>query len=184
MTPDPDRVARGRASRRKGHDAERDLAGYLRQWWPNAERKPDNGWRTGGRTSADHGDIRGTGPIVWQVKHAKDFRLAPFMAQTAEQATAAGADYGVLVERRDRVGDPGRWWAWLTVSDIGSLLTPDAPLIAWGVTGETLTAPVRMELRHVVALLVAAGYATPVGASESPVDPRPAPTTLGSAESG
>jgi hypothetical protein len=182
MTTHADRVARGRAARRKGHQGERDLAGYLRRWWPDAERKPDSGWRNSARESADHGDIRGTPLIVWEVKHCRDFRLSEFMRQTAEQATAASADYGVLVERRDRVGDPGRWWAWLTVADL--LLMGGLDLVPRDVDPATLAAPVRTELRHVVALLVAAGYAAPGSATESPVCPRPAPTTLGSAESG
>lgn len=183
MSVQPDRVARGRAARRKGHDAERDLAGWLRRWWPYAERKSDNGWRSNARESVDHGDIRGTGLIVWQVKHCKNFRLGEYMRQTADQATAAGADYGVLVERRDRVADPGLWWAWLTVSDVAALLG-GLDVVPRDVDRETLTAPVRIELRHVVALLVGAGYATPVVASESHADPLPAPTTLRSAESG
>lgn len=183
MTTHADRVARGRAARRKGHQAERDLAAYLRRWWPGAERKPDNGWRTAARESADHGDIQGTGPIVWQVKHCNDFRPYEWMQQTSDQATAAGADYGVLVQRRDGAADPGRWWAWLTVADVASLLG-GLDVVPREQDRPTLEAPVRVELRHVVALLIAAGYASPVGASESPADPRPAPTTLGSAESG
>lgn len=170
------------AERAKGVRAEQDLARYLRSWWPSAERKADNGWRSGARESADHGDIRGTGPIVWQVKHRKDFRLDSFMSQTAEQATAAGADYGVLVQRRDRVGDPGQWWAWLTVVDV--LLMGGVALVPVAAGAAALRAPVRTELRHVVALLIAAGYATPAVVPESTADPRPAPTTLGSAESG
>lgn len=171
------------AERAKGVRAEQDLARYLRTWWPSAERKADNGWRSGARESADHGDIRGTGPIVWQVKHRRDFRLDSFMGQTAGQTMAAGADYGVLVERRDRVGDPGRWWAWLTVADLASLMG-GLDIVPRHIDRTALVAPVRTELRHVVALLVAAGYAAPVVTPESPADPRPAPTTLGSAESG
>jgi len=172
----------GAAARNKGARAEKDLARYLRTWWPLAERKWDNGWRSSDRVSADHGDIRGTSPIVWQVKHCKDFRLDEFMRQTAEQTVAAGADFGVLVQRRDGTSDPGRWWAWLTVADV--LLMGGLDLVPRDVDPATLTAPVRIELRHVVALLIAAGYASPVGASQSDADPQPAPTTLGSAESG
>ena len=96
MTTDPDRVARGRASRRKGHDAERDLARYLRQWW-----------------------------------------------------------------------------AWLSVSDVAGLLG-GLGVVPRNIRPGVLTAPVRTELRHVVALLVAAGYAnaTPER-SEGPNTPDP-----------
>lgn len=173
----------GAASRAKGVRAEQHLARYLRQWWPGAERKSDNGWRTGGRESADHGDIRGTDLIVWQVKHRKDFRLDEFMAQTAEQATAAGADFGVLVQRRDGTSDPGRWWAWLTVTEFGSMVG-GFDVVPRDLDAATLNAPVRTELRHVVALLLAAGYGTPAHGAESLWNPLPAPTTLGTAESG
>lgn len=160
MTVPVDRAARGRSARNRGAKAERDLAAYLRQWWPQAERAVITGWRTADRESPDHGDIRGTPGIVWQLKATKDFRLEPAMAQTVKQSIAAGSDFGVLVQRRDGHADPGRWWAWVQVSDIGRLLAGDV-LAPWGVSITTLYAPVRLELRHVVALLIADGYAEP-----------------------
>lgn len=153
--------ARGKANRRKGHDTERMGAVYLRQWWPEAARKADTGWRRGDIASLDVGDIRGTPGITWQFKHVQALNVAKAMAETANQAVAAGADYGVMVQRRPGHADPGMWWAWLTVADIGRLLVPDV-LAAWGVCRTTLTAPVRLELQHVVALLLVNGYGTPL----------------------
>ncbi|WP_086669100.1 hypothetical protein [Lentzea kentuckyensis] len=167
MTTHADRVARGRAARRKGHQAERDLAAYLRRWWPDAERKPDNGWRSGDRVSADVGDIRGVPGVVWQCKNVDRLNINKAMEETATQAVVAEADYGVLVERRPGRADPAEWWAWVTVSDIGRLLWFPGDLATWGVPGDTLKAPVRVELRHLVALLVADGYADPLRASET-----------------
>lgn len=170
MTAPADRVARGRSNRRKGHQAERDLAAYLRTWWPGAERKPDNGWRSGDRVSADVGDIRGVPGVVWQVKNVDRLNIAKAMEETATQAVVAEADFGVLVERRPGHAYPAEWWAWVSVSDVGQLLTPGV-MAAWAVGATTLNAPVRVELRHLVALLVAAGYADGLSAPETRLAP-------------
>jgi len=170
MTAHADRVARGRANRRKGHQAERDLATYLRKWWPDAERKPDNGWRSGDRTSADLGDIRGVPGVVWQCKNVDRLNVPQAMLETATQATVAEAHYGVLVERRPGHADPAHWWAWVTVADLGQMLSPDV-FAAWGVGADVLHAPVRVELRHVVTLLIIGGYADPLKCSEMGLTP-------------
>jgi hypothetical protein len=170
MTAHTDRVERGRANRRKGHQSERDLATYLRTWWPDAERKPDNGWRTTDRTSSDVGDIRGVPRIVWQCKNVDRLNVGKAMTETATQAVEAEADFGVLVERRPGHAHPGEWWAWVSAFDLAVLLGVDMiPNRLVGVPA--LQAPVRLELRHVVALLVSAGYADPLRAPET----RPAP---------
>lgn len=147
----------GRAARRKGIQAERDLAKYLRVWWPGAERKVDTGWRVkGGRASADHGDIRGTSGLVWQMKYLADMTdldIERALSAAEDQAVAAGADYGVLVQRRPGKSDPGRWWAWLRVGDVCHLASHRKVYSKTGVD-----APVRLELHDLVDLLVHAGY--------------------------
>jgi hypothetical protein len=150
----------GAASRRKGVKAERDLARYLRTWWPHAERKADNGWKTTDRESADHGDIRGTPALVWQLKAAADMNTVDIehaLGDAEDQAVAAGADYGVLVQRRQGKSDAGRWWAWQRVGDLCHL-TSGRKVGRKVFSTSGVEAPVRLELRDLVTLLVAGGY--------------------------
>ncbi|MBB5154987.1 hypothetical protein [Saccharopolyspora phatthalungensis] len=151
----------GRANRDKGIRAERDVGRYLRvHGWPEAERKSDNGWRSSDRESADLGDIRGTPRLVWQVKARSDLStldITRILAQATEQAVAAGADYGMVVQRRDGKSDPGTWWVWLPVGDLASLVA--AGHENWpAVLDRALQAPARLELADLVPLLHAAGY--------------------------
>lgn len=71
---------------------------------------------------------------------------------------AAGADYGVLVQRRDGKSDPGDWWAWLPAGDLAALIdaarTPDVLRAA----DPRHVMPVRLELADLLPLLRAAGY--------------------------
>ncbi|WP_134663955.1 hypothetical protein [Amycolatopsis sp. CFH S0078] len=152
----------GRANRDKGIRAERDVGRYLRvHGWPDAERKSDNGWKASDRESADLGDIRGTPGLVFQVKARGSLstrEITGILAETTEQAMAAGADYGVVVQRRDGKSDPGVWWAWLPAADVGGLIeaarNPDALYVA----DPKLGMPVRLELADLVTLLHRAGY--------------------------
>lgn len=80
------------------------------------------------------------------------------LAETTKQAVAAGADYGILVQRRDGKSDPGSWWAWLTVGDLAWLIetsrNPDVLLPA----DQLWDKPARMELADLLPLLHRAGY--------------------------
>lgn len=71
---------------------------------------------------------------------------------------AAGADYGVLVQRRDGKSDPGDWWAWLPAGDLAALVeaarTPDVVRAA----DPRHAMPVRLELADLLPLLHAAGF--------------------------
>jgi hypothetical protein len=148
----------GRASRRKGIQAERDLAKYLREWWPRAERKTDTGWRSKDRVSEDHGDIRGTGYLVWQLKNVADMSdldVERALVDAENQAAAAFADYGLLVQRRQGKRDPAHWWAYMRVSDLCSL----ADKRSRKVHAQSLDAVVRIELHDLVNLLVLGGFA-------------------------
>jgi hypothetical protein len=148
----------GTTSRRKGIQAERDLAKYLRTWWPNAERKADTGWRTKDRHSADHGDIRGVPDLVFQLKYVadmSDIAIGKAISDAEDQAVAAGADYGILIQRRAGKSDPGRWWAWLRIGDLCALADKTSKVYT-----RTLSvhAPTRIELNALVDLLGYAGY--------------------------
>lgn len=148
----------GKYSRDKGAQAERDLARFLRNWWPDAERAVVTGWRTTTRASGDRGDIRGTPGLVWQMKAVADMsdvEVEAALRDTETQAVTDGADYGVLVQRRPGKADPGRWWAWLPIGDLGQLATRDlgSPL-----RRSAVIIPVRLQLQHLVPLLLRAGY--------------------------
>ncbi|GGM75944.1 hypothetical protein GCM10012275_53350 [Longimycelium tulufanense] len=149
--------ARGRSNRRRGHDAERAVARWLRtNGWPHAERAVRNGFRTAHRSGADPLDLTGTPHLVWSVKDDKSERICAWMVELAEKRRAAGADVGVLVQRRRGAPDPGFWWAWIFISELVELLRGSGhPEWPGGV--------VRMELQDLVPMLHAAGYGTPAG---------------------
>lgn len=169
--PRRSRAALGRANRSKGHKAERELARYLRQWWPDARRAVSAGWRTGERTSADRGDIAGTPALCWQVKNVEgmsDADIAAARRETQDQAVAAGADFGLLVQRRPGKSDPGRWWCWLELSDVICLLY-DADA---GLKFAEYDCPSRWAVADVVDMLLGAGHGDPLSAhlSEGSID--------------
>lgn len=145
---------RGRSNRRRGLDAERAVARYLRTvGFPQAERAVRTGFNAGGREVADPGDIAGVPGVVWQVKNTVREDIAGWMAETEQQRQGAQADLGVLVVRRAGKADPGRWWAWIYACDLAYLATTAAG-------GAKTGFPVRVELGHLVPLLIAAGYGT------------------------
>jgi len=157
----------GRAARIKGIKAERDLAAYLRTWWPDAERAVVTGFRSGEHVSADQGDIRGAGNVVWQCKHVatlSDTQVIEILEQTRNQTYAAGAAYGIFVQRRQGKTHPGHWWAWLNLDELSQLassgrynLGPGRHPYRYPFTGRRMP-PVRMLLADVVELLIDAGY--------------------------
>jgi hypothetical protein len=155
----------GAANRRKGATAERAVASYLRfHGFPHAERAVRTGFRTACREGVDPGALTGTPGICWQITDrddlAQDAVLSRRMAETADQAAAAKADLGLLVQRRRGHADPGRWWCWMQALDLRELWGPPLDVVTpqWN-------RPVRMELGDVVAHLRAAGYGEPeVGA--------------------
>lgn len=149
---------RGKSNRRKGLDAERAVARYLRTvGFPGAERAVRTGYTGADRSVADPGDITGVPGIVWQVKSVAREDLAGWMSEVEEQATAANADLGVLIQRRPGKADPARWWAWVQIVDIGFLFGGRS------IMHRHRRYPVRMELGHLVPLLHQAGYGTSEG---------------------
>jgi hypothetical protein len=161
-----DAQAIGRAARAKGIRAELQLAKYLRTWWPHAERAVVTGFRAGAHVSPDHGDIRNAGDLVWQCKHLAtmtDRQIDDALEETRNQTYAAKAAYGIFVQRRQGKTDPGKWWAWLTLTDCcalasrGSFRDGDGVRFSYTFSGYRMPA-VRMQLGDVVDLLLDAGF--------------------------
>lgn len=146
----------GRANSRKGKEAERNVARYLRaHGFPHAERAVRTGYTTDTRAVSDPGDITGTPGLVWQVKDQEREHVEHWMLQTEGQADSANADLGLLIVRRRGKAEPGRWWAWLPIIDLTWLATGSYDAVrALG----RRTRLARVELGDLVPLLLAAGY--------------------------
>lgn len=153
--------ARGTANRRRGHQAERDVARWLRvHGHPHAERAVRTGFRAADRASADPGDIDGIPGVVISVKDCAAEQLAKWLDELDAMVIGARATHGLLVHKRRGHADPGRWWCWLRVDDVVRLATEYEGGARYAVGGH----PVRMELGHVVALLAVAGWGDPAEA--------------------
>ncbi|MDN5853407.1 MAG: hypothetical protein L0I24_12985 [Pseudonocardia sp.] len=156
---------RGTTNRRRGHQAERDLARWLRtHGFPHAERAVRTGFRANDRVSADPGDIDGTPGIVWSVKDCAVEQLAKWLAELAVMQAGARAVHGLLVHKRRGHADPARWWCWLTLDDLVRLAT-DEP--ARHVSDVEAAQPVRIELGALTPLLRTAGWGEAPNGSES-----------------
>lgn len=146
----------GRHNRRVGADAERDLARWLRPWWPDARRAVVQGWNAKTAWAADPGDLEGTSPgLWWSVKACERERVGEW---TAEVETKRSGRLGLLVTRRNRHPDPGDWWVWLRQDAYAELLTARTSGLpaAWA---DPLPGWVRTEMRCLMPLMVTAGYA-------------------------
>ena len=152
-----DASARGRMSRRKGATGERDVAKWIRPWYPDARRAVFNGWTSTTGSALDPGDIDCTSPgLFWSVKNTQVEQINPWLA---ELSVKCGGRIGLLVVKRKGHASPGEWWCWLRAADLRSLMVGSdlgefvLPELEVG------AAPVRMELQHVLPLLVGANYA-------------------------
>jgi hypothetical protein len=150
----------GRSNLARSKEQERKVATYLRvTGWPGAERTVRTGYKSKKREHADLGDIDGTPNLVWQVKDTAEkawWQVNNWLAETDTQRIAAKADFGILVVRRPGHAHVGEWWAWLYLGDLVRLFSIDvevSPAIHFA-------APVRLELRHLLPVLQAAGYGT------------------------
>jgi hypothetical protein len=138
----------GRYKRDKGADAERDVARWLRLWYPEACRAVRN-------TVPDPGDLDCTSPgLFWSIKNHAAEHINPWLA---ELDAKRGDRLGILVVKRKGHASPGEWWVWLPLWHLSELVDGRA-------ADEAITdAPVRLELRTLMPLLVANNYArTPV----------------------
>lgn len=164
----------GRAARAKGAKAELDLARYLRQWWPAAERSVVTGSRAGDHVRADAGDISGTPGLAWQLKYVAtmtDKYIRDALADTESQALAAEADFGILVQRRHGKANPHDWFAWLPIGDLCHLVTTGYSNY---LRDDGVNFGVRLCLGDLVSLLIDAGYGNePVEPKQELVPPPP-----------
>ena len=103
-------------SKQKGTAFETAVVRYLRDHgFTYAERAPLAG-------NKDRGDITGTPGLVWECKNHKALALAEWSDETYVEMVNAGADYGILVVKRPRYGEPGDAYAVLPLSDLVELL--------------------------------------------------------------
>jgi len=113
----------------KGKRAERALA----KWWqahgfPDAARHV----KTGDRFTPDEGDlvlVHGDFRLVVEVKHHQggltDGQITAYGQKlVTKQVPQSHGTMGILVERRDRVADPGCWWVHLIPEDFAYLVVP------------------------------------------------------------
>jgi hypothetical protein len=109
-------------SKQVGTATETAVVRYLREnGWPGAERRALRG-------HLDAGDLTGTPGLAWSVKggayahHPSDRQIDEWLDELETQREHAGADHGILVTRRYRIGNPGRWWAWAHTYTVATLL--------------------------------------------------------------
>jgi len=153
---------------RVGKDTERRVATFLREnGWPQVERTVRTGYRIARRTSEDQGDLTGTPGLTFQVKSMRPAteaeRLVPqWLAETADQAQAAGGTVGVLVVRRWGPGHAtaGSWWAYVDALQFLGLADGWNP---WAYAAAELNqlVPVRLRLSDLTSMLRAWGFGEP-----------------------
>lgn len=152
-------------SQAKGKRAERDLA----KWWkthgyPDAERAV----KTGTFQTHDAGDLI----LEWdwfrlcvEVKHhaggLSDLQVDTFGAKLGQQCVRSKSKLGVLVERRDRVSDPGRWWAYLDAQDFALLRVPRLEDCGFMFEAHSRWEPVRVSVDYLAELLRGSRLASP-----------------------
>lgn len=156
-------------SQSKGKRAERDLA----NWWkvngyPDAERAV----KTGTAQTHDAGDLIlehyadgfQTFRLCVEVKHhaggLTDLQVASFGSKLGQQCLRSKSTMGVLVERRDRVSDAGRWWAHIHARDFAILELSNAVYEQLG--PHAGFRPVRVSVGYFAQLLRRAGLARPL----------------------
>ncbi len=139
----------GAANRRKGAKAERDVAAYLRHLGFNAERAVRTGFKTRARSAADPGDLHGLEDVVISVKDSYTASGTAHVAWLDELDAMAGPPgaFRILIHKRPGHAVPDRWWCWLRQETLLRLLHHDEDCYPY--LGQ-LTAPVRMELGHVM----------------------------------
>lgn len=113
----------------KGREAENAVCRVLRaHGMPHAERRAKRGGTVelpdGTEVPADAGDVTGIPGVVVQVKWSGYKPLAEDMRRTDEQRRTVGAEVGLLVRKRPRVGcaRAGEWDAYLRADQLAELL--------------------------------------------------------------
>lgn len=149
----------GRMSLNKGKKAERDVAAYFTKNGIPLRRHQ----RTGDVGNHDEGDIVGPTFTIEVKNWAGDLTIGSAVTLLAKLEHQRRPDHlGLLVDRLDRIADPGQWACWLTVQGTRALLN--------GPSGEStedlrplppaLIRAARFQLSTVVALLRQRGWVT------------------------
>lgn len=116
-------MARSRTSARSaGARFERIIADYLAATL--ADDRIDRRVRNGAKDRGDISGLRVHGQRL--VIECKDSTRLCLPEWTAEAHTEAGNDdalTGVVIHKRNRIGDPGRQWVTMTVDDFAALIT-------------------------------------------------------------
>lgn len=125
------RATAGEATRRinssaKGKRAERHFAEWVsRNGWPNTTREI----KTGTILKGDGGDVLVGKPpflIVCELKHLAtgltETKIREFRDKLRGQVLQSGGWMGVLVERRNNVIDPGRWYVHVGAGDLAQVV--------------------------------------------------------------
>lgn len=156
-------------SQAKGKRAELAVANWFKvNGYPDAERAV----KTGTTQTHDAGDLileHLSFRLCVEVKHhaggLTELQVASFGAKLQQQIVMSKSDMGILVERRDRVGDPGRWWVHLHSAALAALevwaLGNGSAGLAYGPV--SVFRPVRVRLDDLAELLRKAGLASSVG---------------------
>jgi hypothetical protein len=153
-------------SQEKGKRAERDLARWFKvNGYPDAERAVKTGTtqtHDAGDLILEHNEFR----LCVEIKHhaggLSDLQVASFGAKLGQQCVQSKSSLGILVERRDRVSDPGRWWVHVHAFHFARLeMAPplvyfsDRPVIEPG----NIFRPVRVSVGYFAELLRRTGLA-------------------------
>ena len=103
-------------NRSKGTAFETLIARYLREnGFPFAERRALHG-------NLDKGDINSGAPLVFECKAAKRHELSGWLAETEQERQNAGADFGVLVVKRQGHATGAEQYAMMRFEDMVKLL--------------------------------------------------------------
>jgi Holliday junction resolvase-like predicted endonuclease len=154
-------------SQAKGKRAELAVANWFKvNGYPDAGRAVKTGTtytHDGGDLILEHGDFR----LCVEVKHRagglSDSEVLQFGRKLQQQIVMSKSDMGILVERRDRVGDPGRWWVHMHSSALATLevwaLRNGSAGLVFGAVADFR--PVRLQLDYLATLLQKVGLAQP-----------------------
>lgn len=103
-------------SKAKGTAFETLIVNYLREFYPNVERRTLSGVH-------DKGDIAGTNKkLIWECKDHKTLNFSGWLKEAEIERGNANAEYGIVVAKRRGHGDPGSQYVVLTLESMVQLL--------------------------------------------------------------
>lgn len=103
-------------SKAKGTAFETLIVGYLKDTYPNVERRTLNGVH-------DKGDIAGTNKkLIWECKDHKTLNFSGWLKEAEVERGNANAEYGIVVAKRRGHGNAGAQYAVLTLEALVQLL--------------------------------------------------------------